>query len=146
MRIQINSLKHISKWSRHNSHFIWISFNSCHCMGFSCTSLTISEYSTIISLKYIFNDMRRTCVINIDLLNIPIKHFIECELFWCFVAHWLAHKNFTRLRPHIHNDLIVRLHFFLTQWSTPNYAFDCLSIRCALIFEHLFYVLWHIWI
>lgn len=133
LRVALDPLEDILKRTRHNTLLIRIGLNTGHCVCFASTSLSIGENGTVVSLEHIFNDMRRASVVNIYLLNIPVEHLIKSKLFRRLVTHWLVNKNLASLRPHVDNNLVVGLHFFLTERSAPDDDLNRLCVGTRLL-------------
>jgi len=103
-------------------------------MSFTCTSLSIRKYGTIVTFEHIFNDMGSASFINLSLRNIPIKDFIKSKLLGSLIYQRLVHEYLARLGLHLNNNFIVGLHFFLTQGSASDNNFNCLSVCSGLVF------------
>ena len=93
--VAFDALKDIFESTRHDSLVIFVTLNSSHGVCFACASLTISEYSSIVTFKHIWNNTCCCVIIDFNLRSALIVTNVKRELFWWLIQLWFSHKNFT---------------------------------------------------
>lgn len=139
MRCSFYCLEYVSYCTRYNTSLITLT--ALHRMCLTRTCLAISEYCSIIPLKYgLYN---RQCSIIKDWLLFACwgENRIKCEITNTgkigLLRVWVLDSNSTFTLEYLNNELMIGL--FGIWWSTTHNNLDCFSFRwCFNFWWHWF--------
>ena len=117
------------KCSRNNtSQGRWVLL-TLHRMSLTCTCLTISKYSPIITLQNTLNYWSSCILIYILLNSCMIKYLIKSKLFRGLLRGLrISYTYLTNLSFHLHYHLTTILFFCPREGSTTNYNFNTFGV------------------
>jgi len=117
-----NSLENVSNSTWNNTSLVTLS--TLHCMCLTCTSLTISKNSSIISLQYWLNNRKGSVIKDWLLFACWSEDRIKCEITNTrkvgLFRVGIFYSNSTLIFKNLDNNIMIGLSLFWIWWSTTN--------------------------